>query len=348
MDIEADAPGLGIVQDGVIPYKAEARVQQQDNLQFRLERDPAVKCWMPGVPRATYMPHPFQIVQSDGDPILLAYEFARASRTVHMDAPDVAPPIDSWMGYSVGSWEGDTLVIDVTRQVTDTWLDSAGNHHGASLHVVERYTPVSPNHLMYEATIDDPDTYTRPWRIRLPLYRRIDDSVQLAEFQCQDFAEELLYGHLITRPSLTLDQMSVGDAYGSAESRRVRDFFSSFVARHEMRSPGYIAEMYHDNAILTVDKERVHGFDAINTYYVTLFDDATSLAIADIAVTKISNTEWRITGDYTSEDGVTGAVTAFCVDDGSLKFITVTFEPTMSKEKGTDDDEDDEEKQERK
>ena len=157
--------GLGIVEGGEIPYTAAARAQQQDNKEHWLERDPAAKCFMPGVPRATYQPYPFQIVQTE-EYILIAYEFASASRIVYMDRPDFEAPVDAWMGHSLGSWDGETLVIDVTAQVPDTWLDRSGNHHSNSIHVVERYTATSANHLSYEgddrgsrglhAALDDP------------------------------------------------------------------------------------------------------------------------------------------------------------------------------------------------
>lgn len=205
--------GLGIVEGGEIPYTAAARAQQQDNKEHWLERDPAAKCFMPGVPRATYQPYPFQIVQTE-EYILIAYEFASASRVVYMDRPDFEAPVDAWMGHSLGSWDGETLVIDVTAQVPDTWLDRAGNHHSNSIHVVERYTAAGPNHLMYEATIEDPEVYTRPWTIRLPLYRRVDENMQLLEYKCVEFAEELMYGHLRKDPDLTPTYRPSG--FGSA------------------------------------------------------------------------------------------------------------------------------------
>ena len=205
--------GLGIVEGGEIPYTAAARAQQQDNMEHWLERDPAAKCYMPGVPRATYQPYPFQIVQTE-EYILIAYEFASASRVVYMDRPDFEAPVDAWMGHSLGSWDGETLVIDVTAQVPDTWLDRSGNHHSNSIHVVERYTATGPNHLMYEATIEDPEVYTRPWTIRLPLYRRVDENMQLLEYKCVEFAEELMYGHLRKDPDLTPTYRPSG--FGSA------------------------------------------------------------------------------------------------------------------------------------
>lgn len=199
--------GLSVVVGGKIPYQPEAAAQREENLENWVERDPAVKCYLPGVPRATYMPFPFQIVQ-DTDFIFIAYEFAQASRTVHMNSPDSDIPFDAWMGHSKGHWEGNTLVVDVTRQLKDTWFDSYGNFHSGAVHVVERYTPVGANALMYEATIDDPEIFTEPWTIRLPLYRRLDENMELLEFKCIPFVEELLYGHLTRGAELTEEDES--------------------------------------------------------------------------------------------------------------------------------------------
>jgi hypothetical protein len=138
------------------------------------------------------MPFPFQIFQNPGE-ILIVYEYKGASRTIYMD-PHREAPVDSWMGWSNGHWEGDTLVVDVTDLNDHTWFDRAGNYHSDALHVVERYTPLSPYHLMYEATIEDPKVFTRPWKIKFPLYRRLEDNVQLVEFNCVPFVEELMYG----------------------------------------------------------------------------------------------------------------------------------------------------------
>jgi hypothetical protein len=150
---------------------------------------------MPGVPRATYMPFPFQIMQTP-EHTIIAYEFASANRVVLMNNPDYEAPADAWMGHSTGRWEGDTLVVNVTDQVPDTWFDSAGNFHSDELLVVERYTLQGPNTLMYEVTVEDPKVYTRPWTMSMPLYRRLEKNVQLLEFKCVDFVEELMYGHL--------------------------------------------------------------------------------------------------------------------------------------------------------
>jgi hypothetical protein len=187
--------GLGVVEGGDIPYTPAARAKQQENKEDWLTLDPVVKCYMPGVPRANYMPLPFQIIQSS-EHIVMAYEFASSSRIVYMNRPDFEAPVFAWMGHSRGHFEGDSLVIDVTDQMPDTWFDHAGNHHTDALRVTERYTHVSHNVLIYEATLEDPNVYTRPWTIRMPLYRRLDTNMQLLEFKCVEFAEELMYGHL--------------------------------------------------------------------------------------------------------------------------------------------------------
>jgi hypothetical protein len=192
--------GLGVVAGGEIPYTAAGRQQQQANQADWLALDPVVKCYMPGIPRATYLPFPFQIIQSP-EHTVFAYEFASASRIVYMDQPDFQAPIFSWMGHSLGHFEGDTLVIDVTDQVPDTWFDHAGNHHSDALRVIERYTHVGPNTLMYEATLEDPNTYTQPWTVSFPLYRRLEQNMQLLEFKCVEFTEELIYGHLRKDPN---------------------------------------------------------------------------------------------------------------------------------------------------
>jgi hypothetical protein len=190
----AEPAGLGVVEGGEIPYLPEAAATKMANFESRLTADPEIKCYLPGVPRATYMPHPFQIVQTPKY-ILIAYEYAGATRTIYMDKapPD---PADSWMGHSDGHWEGDTLVVDVTGMNDQTWFDRAGNFHSDALHVVERYTSLSADALLYEATIEDPKVFSRPWKISMPLYRRLEKNAQLMEFRCVEFVEELMYGHL--------------------------------------------------------------------------------------------------------------------------------------------------------
>jgi hypothetical protein len=192
--------GIGVVEGGAIPYKPDAVAKRDANAKSWMANDPEVKCYLPGVPRATYMPYPFQIVQStERNDILVTYEFASASRIVHMSAHQESP-VDAWMGWSNGRWDGDTLVVDVTGFVDQTWFDRAGNYHSGALHVVERYTPLGPDVIQYEATIEDPNVFTRAWKMIMPLYRRVEQNAQLIEYKCVEFAEELLYGHLSKEP----------------------------------------------------------------------------------------------------------------------------------------------------
>ena len=190
--------GQTVVEGNEIPYQPWAAARQKENYDNWIARDPEVKCYLPGVPRATYMPYPFQIVQTGNNDILMAYEYASASRVIKMGKTE-PPPVDTWMGQSTGRWDGDTLVIDVTGLNDQTWFDRAGNFHSEALHVTERFTPVNANLLNYEATIEDPKVFTRPWKIQLPLYRRQDRNAQLLEFKCVEFVEELMYGHLVKK-----------------------------------------------------------------------------------------------------------------------------------------------------
>jgi hypothetical protein len=190
--------GLGVVDGGTIPYQAWALARRDENRTLWLERDPEVRCYLPGVPRANYMPFPFQIFHSE-DAIFFAYEYAGAVRNILLEDPGPAP-VDSWMGQSVGHWDGDTLVIEVTAQNDRSWLDRAGNFHSAALRVVERYTPTSAYTLRYEATLEDPEVFTEPWSLSLNLYRRVGEDARLQQFKCIEFVEELIYGHLRKEP----------------------------------------------------------------------------------------------------------------------------------------------------
>ena len=187
--------GMSVVEGGEIPYLPEALEKRDQNRSDWTNLDPVAKCYIPGVPRSTYMPWPFQILQTDTE-IFIAYEFGSNSRTIFMDRPGTEAPLPSWMGYSLGHWENETLVVNVTKQVPDTWLDASGNYHGADLVVEERYTLVDENRIQYEATIDDPDVFSRPWTIKIPLYRRMEDGARLLEYKCVEFGEDLLYDHL--------------------------------------------------------------------------------------------------------------------------------------------------------
>lgn len=187
--------GQSILVDGEIPYQPWAAAKKKENYANRRELDPLSKCYMPGVPRAMYLPFPFQIVQTP-QYIGIFYEYGITTRMVFLDGSKKPEALEFWMGDSHGRWEGDTLVVDVNLFTDKTWFDKAGNFHSDALHVVERYSYLGPNHLNYEATIEDPKVFTRPWKISLPLYRRIEKNVELLDYECVGFIE----------PSPTLEQ----------------------------------------------------------------------------------------------------------------------------------------------
>ena len=196
--IGAEPPGLGVVEGGTIPYLPAAIAQRDANHAGAPKADPEAACYLPGIPRATYMDHPFQIIQAaDGD-MLMAYEYDAANRTIYMQKNDV-PPIDTWMGTSYGHWEGDTLVVTTLGQNGMTWLDRKGDYlqEGDGTKVVERFTLKDHDHLKYEATIEDPQTFSRPWKISMVLYRHVEPNAEILDFRCVPFADLLVYGDVL-------------------------------------------------------------------------------------------------------------------------------------------------------
>jgi hypothetical protein len=191
--------GLGIVEGGAIPYKPEALAKKKENFANRMKLDPEVKCYLPGVPRAMYMPYPFQIIQNPKW-IMIIHEYAGAVRTIYMDNHTEAPA-DSWMGWSNGKWEGETLVVDTTGYLDTSWFDRAGNHHSDALHTIERITARSAETLNYEITIEDPNTFTRTWKMSFPVYKHVEPNAQLTEYRCVEFSEEVIYGSLKKKSS---------------------------------------------------------------------------------------------------------------------------------------------------
>lgn len=207
--IAAIPPGLGVVEGGHIPYNDAALERLNHHRDNLVKHDPEAACYLPGIPRATYMPHPFQIIQGDNDDILVAYQYASANRVIHMEEVGI-PPIDTWMGTSYGQWEGDTLVVTTLAQSPGlvklpagemeegvTWLDRNGNYLTNQATVTERFTPQGPNHIAYTARIEDPSIYTQPWTISMTLYRLVEPNAQLLEFRCVPFSEMMLYGDLL-------------------------------------------------------------------------------------------------------------------------------------------------------
>ena len=191
--------GMGIIEGGRQDPVHGRRGQdsKQENFDNWIDRDPEIKCFLPGVPRANYMPYPFQVFQNENN-FFIAYEYANAVRDIYMEDPGEAP-VDSWMGWSHGYWDGDTFEVKVTGQYAK-WFDRSGNHHSDQMTVTERWTMIGQDHIEYEATIEDPQTFTRPWKIKFPLYRRIEENARLMDFRCVEFVEELMYGEWRRNP----------------------------------------------------------------------------------------------------------------------------------------------------
>jgi len=175
--------GRGVVDGNEIPYLPAALQKKQQNFANRHELDPETKCFLPGIPRITYMPFPFQIVQSRNE-VTILYEYLHTVRHIFLRGEHPPGPIEWWMGDSRGRWDGDTLVVDVRHFNAETWFDRAGNHHSEALHVVERYTRTGLDHMRYDVTIEDPKTFTRPWKMSMSLYRRQEPQIDLLEYEC--------------------------------------------------------------------------------------------------------------------------------------------------------------------
>ena len=186
----SEPAGQGVVEGNEIPYQAWALAKKQENYQNRVTADPEAQCYLPGVPRITYMPFPFQIFQF-ADRVAILYEYLHTTREIFTDgSPHSKLATELWMGDSRGHWDKDALVVDVTLFTDQTWFDRSGNFHSDGLHVVERYTRTGPDHMRYDATIEDPKVFTRPWKMSMPLYRRQEMNSQLLEYECYAYARE--------------------------------------------------------------------------------------------------------------------------------------------------------------
>jgi len=170
-----------IAEGGKIPYLPQAleREAKADRV------DPLEHCAMPGVPRITYMPFPIEIMQRPGFVVFL-YEYLHNHRVIQTTPREHLDGIDLFLGDSIARYEGDTLVIDVTSLGSRTWLDSARHTHSDQLHVVERYTRTGQDTIEYEATLNDPQTYSAPWKIRMPLHRITEAGFELREQECPE------------------------------------------------------------------------------------------------------------------------------------------------------------------
>jgi len=188
-------PGQGVVEGNEIPYLPAALAKKKENFANRKTADlTEANCFLPGVPRITYMPYPFQITQS-AKAIAFSYEFAHALRVIHMEGqhPDPNSSLDTWLGDSRGRWEGDTLVVDSRNFNDQTWFDKAGNFHSDALHVVERYSLADAGHINYDVTIEDPKVFAKAWKMSMPLYRRMEKNAKLLEYECVFYLQEKRY-----------------------------------------------------------------------------------------------------------------------------------------------------------
>ena len=197
--LEGVPAGFSVVEGGVIPYQPAALAKRNENFQNRMTADPIRKCYMPGVPRATYMPFPFEITQTPKH-IGIAYEFAHATRTIFLDGTPHMDDLDFWRGDGRGKWEGDTLVIDTVSLGDQTWFDGAGNFHSDALKVVERFTPIDATHINYEVTFDDAKTFTRPWKMTMTIYRRVEKNLELLDYECAEHVYQKVFKPAAGRP----------------------------------------------------------------------------------------------------------------------------------------------------
>ncbi|MBD07543.1 MAG: hypothetical protein CMD70_02340 [Gammaproteobacteria bacterium] len=181
--------GQGVVVGNDLPYQASALEKRQTNYENRLTDDPEANCKMVGVPRITYMPYPFQIIQTPNQ-IVMTYEWVHSIRNIYMNSEHPEGPIQWYMGDSRGYWDGDTLVVDVVHFTDETWFDRSGNYHGEGLHVIERYTRLGPDHMQYDVTVEDPEIFTEPWHMSMPLYRRQEENIRILEYECYALAED--------------------------------------------------------------------------------------------------------------------------------------------------------------
>jgi len=193
--------GQGVVEGGVIPYLPAAAARKKEHYAKRAELDPLNKCYLPGIPRLMYMPFPFRISQTP-ELVTITFEYSHAYRWIWTNGSRHPEALDFWMADSRGRWEGDTLVVDVANFNDKTWFDRAGNFHSDALHMVERFTPRGADHILYEATIEDPKTFSRPWKISLPLYRRIEPNAMTLDYECLEFEEPLLEWDELPAPGL--------------------------------------------------------------------------------------------------------------------------------------------------
>jgi hypothetical protein len=185
--------GPGVVVGDEIPYQPWAAKRKQENFENSRttdplkSADPLSRCYLPGVPRITYLGFPFQVFQT-ADQVVMLYEWRHVRRIVYLKDIPRFEGVDFWMGSSRGRFEGNTLVVDVRNLSDRTWFDASGNFHSEAAHIVERYTPTGPDTLQYEVTVEDPKVFTKPWKMTMTIQRQKD--VGILEYECHGLLEE--------------------------------------------------------------------------------------------------------------------------------------------------------------
>jgi hypothetical protein len=180
--------------DGMIPYTPAGLAKRNENFKNRA-KDPVSQCWKPGVPRIMFQPFPFQITQAP-KMIQMTFELVHNRRDIYINDSKHLEGIEFFNGDSRAKWDGDSLVVDVTNFMDDptreTWLDGSGSYHSPALHVVERYTFNGPDMITYQARLEDPKSFTRPFTIEFLLYRHKGTNFRVLEYECQMFKEQLV------------------------------------------------------------------------------------------------------------------------------------------------------------
>lgn len=180
--------GTSVVEGGTIPYQPWALTKRNDNFANRQTADPLAKCYMAGVPRIMYLNLPMQIFQN-ARRVSILFEWSQNYRQIYTDGSQGPEGIEFWMGDSRGHWEGDTLVVNVTDHNDKTWFDMAGNFHSEAMQLLERFTMRDANTIDYQVTVTDAKVFTRPWTMKMALYRNTEMS-RVLEYDCQAEAEE--------------------------------------------------------------------------------------------------------------------------------------------------------------
>jgi hypothetical protein len=189
-------PGKGAIvepSDGFLPYQPWAAAKAKDTFEHDLAAEPELHCYESGVPKQMYVQFGFQIFQP-ANYVVITWEFMHAYRVIPTDGrPHIPAGIKLFQGDSVAHWEGETLVVDTTNLNDRTWYDTTGNFHSDAEHVVERFTPVDTNSIKYEATVDDPKTLTKPFKIAMDLYKSNDPKYEQMEFGCIEGNQDVVH-----------------------------------------------------------------------------------------------------------------------------------------------------------